>query len=71
MGQTSQESDRIQAAISAVVPFADGVFSALDADELNASDQKRLTLFAYLFGGVHGAARHENLTPPQAHAVTL
>jgi hypothetical protein len=64
-------SNSIRTAIGRVVSFANIILSVLDPDDLNASDQKRLTLFAYLFGGVHGAAKQEGLSPAQAHAVAL
>ena len=54
-----------------VLRFSDSAIQALDPDELNASDQKRLTVFVYLFGAVNGAAQQESLLPPQVHAVTI
>lgn len=61
----------VRKALENVLRFSDSAIQALDADDLNASDKKRLTVFVYLFGAVNGAAQQESLLPPQVHAVTL
>lgn len=61
----------VRRVVESVLQFSDLAMQALDADELNASDQKRLTVFLYLFGAVNGAARKDSLSPPQVHAVSL
>ncbi len=68
MSAPGNDSSRV---FERALKFGGLAMSGFDPDDLNASEVKRLALFAYLFGAANGAGKQGALSPPKVHAVSL